>query len=52
MEKSTHLLPPQKRRLTQKIKHVNHNKSPETIVTPKLIKMTELTNQINQVLFQ
>ena len=48
----THLLYLQKRRFTQKKKQRNHKNPNKHLIPPKIIKMTQLTKQINQGIFQ
>ena len=52
MKKSTHLLPPQKRRLTQSTKHRNVKNPQKQLLPSKIRKMIRLKKQINQDLFQ
>ena len=48
MKNLTHLLPPQKRRLTQSTKQRYHKNPQKRLLPPKIIKITQLTNQINK----
>ena len=50
--KPTHLLSPQKIILTQNTKQRIHKHPQKQLIPPKIIKMTQLTRQINKSLFQ
>ena len=48
----TQLLPPTKKILTQKTNQINEKHPKKYLIPPKIIKMTQLTKQKNQGLFQ